>query len=164
MEQQQISVEVGMAELKVGRAPQVLITRGLGSCVGIVIYDTSKKIGGMAHPMLPEMSRAKVRANPAKFVDTAINALLENLKKEGSDLKTIWAKIFGGGHMFSAIPYDSPFNIGVKNVTKAKEVLVSKGIKLIAEDTGGNFGRTIELDLSTGKVRVKTLFHGEKEL
>jgi len=157
-------MEVGMAEMKVASAPQVLITRGLGSCVGIVLYDPTQKIGGLAHPMLPDIEKAKIKSNPAKFVNSVVEAMVEELIKKGARRTALIAKIFGGGHMFSAIPYDSPFNIGVKNVNKAKEVLNSLRIRIAAEDTGGNYGRTIEFHLSTGEVKVKTLFHGVKQV
>jgi len=157
-------IEVGMAEMKIASAPEVLITRGLGSCVGIVLYEPLSKIGGLAHPMLPDIEKAKIKSNRAKFVNSVVEAMVEELIKKGARKTALIAKIFGGGHMFSAIPYDSPFNIGIKNVSKAKEVLNSLKIRIVAEDTGGNYGRTIEFHLSTGEVKVKTLFHGVKQV
>ncbi len=156
-------IEVGMAEVKISSAPDILITRGLGSCVGITLYDPIRRIGGLAHPMLPDIHKAKVKTNPAKFVNSVIELMIKEFTKRNCRVSSLMAKVFGGGHMFSAIPYDSPFNIGVKNVEKAKEVFSSLKIKIVAEDTGGNYGRTVELYLATGKVRVKTLFHGVKE-
>ena len=157
-------IEVGMAEMKVSSAPAILITRGLGSCVGITLYDPTKKIGALAHPMLPDIDKAKVKSNPAKFVNSVIDMMIKEFNDRGCRVNLLKAKVFGGGHMFSAIPYDSPFNIGVKNVKKAKEVLDALKVKIVDEDTGGNYGRTIEFDLSTGVVNVKTLFRGEKKL
>ena len=156
-------IEVSMADMKIASAPGVMITRGLGSCVGITLYDLTKKIGALAHPMLPDINKARRKSNPAKFVNSAIDAMLEELDKRKCRRYSLKAKLFGGSHMFSAIPYDSPFNIGAKNVDKAKEYLDSLGIKIVKEDVRGNYGRTIEFNLSTGIVKVKTLFHGEKE-
>jgi chemotaxis protein CheD len=90
--------------------------------------------------------------------------MMEEFAKQGCGALQIRAKLFGGGHMFSAIPHDSPFNIGVKNVEQAKEIMAQKGLRLTGEDTGGNYGRTIEFDLAVGKVTIKTIFHGDKEL
>jgi len=157
-------IEVGMAEMKVSSAPSVMITRGLGSCVGITLYDPVKKIGALAHPMLPDIDKAKAKSNPAKFVNSVIDMMVKEFTSKGCRTHSLKAKIFGGGHMFSTIPYDSPFNIGVKNVEKVKEILDSLKIKIVDDDTGGNYGRTIVFDLSTGVVKVKTLFHGEKKL
>ncbi|MFH1767840.1 MAG: hypothetical protein ABH858_01590 [Candidatus Omnitrophota bacterium] len=86
------------------------------------------------------------------------------MKERGCLASLIRAKLFGGAHMFSAISVDSPLNIGAKNVEKSKEVLAACKIKIVAEETGGSYGRTIEFNLADGKVRVKTIFHGEKEL
>ena len=164
MEAERKKIEVSMAEVKFASSPDILATRGLGSCVGIVMYDSIRKIGALAHPMLSDISNAKVRTNPAKFVDPVITMMFEKLQQKGALRHTLRAKLFGGAHMFSAVPSNSPFNIGTKNVAKAKEVLDSLGIKIIAEETGGNYGRTVELDLATGKVKIKTIFHGEKEV
>ncbi len=157
-------IEVGMAEMRISSAPGVMVTRGLGSCVGITLYDPIKKIGALAHPMLPDIDKARVKSNPAKFVNSVIDMMVKEFTSKGCKIHSLKAKVFGGGHMFSAIPYDSPFNIGIKNVNKVKEVFNSLKIKIVAEDTGGNYGRTIEFDLSTGLVKVRTLFHGEKRL
>jgi len=164
MDDQRQIIEVGMAKMVISSAPNVLLTRGLGSCVGITIYDSIKKIGGLAHPMLPDIEKAKFQINPAKFVNSVSKLMFEEMKKRGCLKAVMKAKIFGGGHMFSAIPSDSMLNIGGKNIEMAKESLNSLGLKIVVEDTGGNFGRTIELDLSTGMVKVKTIFHGEKEV
>jgi chemotaxis protein CheD len=114
--------------------------------------------------MLPKIDEGRVKSNPYKFVDSAIAAMLEEFRKKGCQPFLLSAKIFGGAHMFSSIPINSVFNIGMRNADVAKEVFSANGIKLIAEDTGGNSGRTIFVDSATGKVAVRTLFHGEKVL
>ena len=157
-------VEVGMAEMKVAGDDSILVTRGLGSCVGIVIYDPLKKIGALAHAMLPSQSLAKFKTNSAKFVDTVIPLMIEKLKEKGASVNSLKAKLFGGAHMFSSIPPDSAFSIGKRNVEAAKKILASYGIRIVAQDTEGNYGRTIFFDVETGKVKVKTVFLGEKEL
>lgn len=163
-EEQNNIIEVGMAEMKVSQAPNILVTRGLGSCVGIVLYDSVKKIGGLAHPMLPDIETAKIKTNQSKFVNSVVYKMFEDLRRQGCLKSMLRAKLFGGGHMFSAIPSQSMFNIGAKNIEMSKDILKSLGIRLIGEDTGGNYGRTIEVDLSTGVVKIKTIFHGEKEI
>ena len=90
--------------------------------------------------------------------------MLEELKKEGCLKKNLVAKLFGGAHMFSFISQDSILNVGEKNIQMAKSVLKEHGIKIAAEELRGSIGRTIVLDLQTGKVRVKTISAGEKEV
>ena len=157
-------VEVGMADMKIAQSPAIIVTRGLGSCLGLILYEPFKKIGGLLHPMLPKLEEGRVKTNPYKFVDSGINTMLAELKKRGCSTSLLSAKVFGGGHMFSSIPTDSVFNIGARNIEVARQLLASYGIKIAVEDTGGNRGRTLFFDTNTGKVTVKTLFHGEKVL
>jgi len=157
-------IEVNMSDMKIARAPDLLVTRGLGSCLGIALYDPTKKIGAIAHPMLPDIDKAKNKSNPARFVNSVINKMLEELRKEGCLKKNLVAKLFGGAHMFSFISQDSILNVGEKNIEMAKSVFQQHGIKITAEELRGNIGRTIVLDLQTGKVRVKTISAGEKEV
>lgn len=157
-------IEVQMGKMEIAQAPCRLITRGLGSCLGITFYDPYRKIGGMAHPMLPDITRAKVQTNPSRFVNSAITALLEGLEKKGCARMRFEAKLFGGAHMFSFINTDSALNVGQKNIEMAHEILKQMNIKVLSEEIGGTFGRTIELNLETGKVLVKTVSWGEKEV
>lgn len=157
-------VEVNMAEMKIVQAPGKIVTRGLGSCLGITLYDPFKKIGAMAHAMLPDIEKAKVKSNPARFVNSAIKKMTEELEKQGSLRGHIVAKIFGGAHMFNFINPSSILNVGQKNIEMAQGILRDFSIKLAADETGGTFGRTIELNLQDGKVRVKTISWGEKEV
>jgi chemotaxis protein CheD len=157
-----IIIEVGMADMKMAVGPAVIVTRGLGSCLGVVLYDSMRKVAALAHPMLPKIDEGRVKSNPYKFVDSAIKAMIEEFKKKGCQPCFLHAKIFGGAHMFSSIPINSVFNIGARNAEVAREIFSINSVKLIAEDIGGNSGRTIFVDTATGQVAVKTLFHGEK--
>lgn len=157
-------IEVGMGEMKTGESPCKMITRGLGSCVAITLYDPVKKIGGMAHAMLPDIEKVKLKSNPRRFVNYVIRNMLEDLQKQGCAKERIVAKLFGGARMFSFITSESILNVGEKNVLMAKTALNELGIKLSVEETGGTFGRTTELNLETGKVLLKTISWGDKEL
>lgn len=159
-----VLIEVGMAQMKIASSPVVLVTRGLGSCLGIVIYDSNKKAGGLAHTMLPHIGETKIKSNPVKFVDSAISLIIDQLREKGSKPADLVAKLFGGAHMFTSIPLQGPFTVGTQNIKAAKEKLDYYQIKVAAEDTGSNYGRTISFDLNTGKVKVKTAFYGEKEV
>ena len=157
-------IEVQMAQMQLSEAPAILVTRGLGSCLGITFYEPSRKIGSMAHPMLPDVNKAKIKSNPSRFVNSAIALMIEEMEKKGCPKSRIVAKIFGGAHMFSFISTDSVLNVGQKNIEMALAVLKESGIKVIGQEVGGTFGRTIELNLSDGKVLVKTVSWGEKEI
>lgn len=157
-------IEVGMGEMELGEAPSKLVTRGLGSCVAVTLYDPNKKIGGMAHAMLPDIEKVKLKSNPSRFVNYIVRKMCGDLEKHGCYKERFVAKLFGGAHMFGFITSESILNVGEKNVSMAKLCLEELRIKLQAEETGGTFGRTTELDLETGKVLVKTIAWGEKEV
>ena len=157
-------IKVGMADYKVGRNPDSLISYGLGSCVGIALYDPLSKIGGLAHIMLPDSTQARSAENPAKFADTALPLMLDEIIRMGALKSRITAKIAGGAQMFTFANATDVMRVGERNVEAVKQVLRRLDIRNIAEDTGGNYGRTVELKLDTGGYRIKTIDKGEKEL
>lgn len=157
-------IEVDMAGMEISQAPDRLITRALGSCLGITLYEPNKRIGGMAHPMLPDIEKARIKSNPSRFVNSAIKRIVEELEKRGCIRNQLVAKIFGGAHMFGFITSDSILNVGQKNIEMAQTVLKEFEIKIIAQEVGGSFGRTIEMALDSGKVLVRTVSWGEKEV
>ncbi|MCG2710864.1 MAG: chemotaxis protein CheD [Candidatus Omnitrophica bacterium] len=164
MNHETTEIHVGMADLKVARAPVILTSLGLGSCVGVILYYAREKIGGLAHIMLPDIESVKNKSNRAKFANTAIPDLLEKMENLGADRRLVRAKIMGGAHMFGFAKTNKVFNIGARNVEKVQEVLKELRLRLVAEDVGGNYGRSLYFYLETGEVRVRTIAHGEKTL
>ena len=157
-------IKVGMADLKVGKEPDILTTLGLGSCVGIALYDCTTKIGGLAHIMLPDSTQIKNNENKAKFADTAIDVLLQEMLNVGARRNRLTAKIAGGAHMFEFKNMNDMMCIGARNIAAVLHGLEQKNIPVIAQDTGENYGRTIELDMQNGILRVKTIGHGIREI
>lgn len=158
------TIKVGMADMQAARHPAVLITLGLGSCVGIALYDRTTGTVGLAHCMLPDSTQSKNVTNIAKFVDTAIDALVANMVALGANRSKIVAKLAGGAQMFNFSQSSDLMKIGLRNVIAAKEKLEQLKIPLISEDTGGNYGRTILLYSATGILQVKTIGYGIKEI
>lgn len=158
------ATRVEMAEFKIVHNPDTLVTSALGSCIGVALYDPELKIGGLAHIMLPDSSIARERANRGKFVDTAIEAMVEELENRGAECSRMEAKLVGGACMFSFAGKSPLTDIGQKNVAAAKFILRRKGIRIVAEDTGKNYGRCVEFCCSTGKLKVKSLSQREREL
>ena len=152
---------VGMADSAVAKKPAKITTLGLGSCVGIAMYDKRSYVGGMVHIMLPSVENARSKDNLAKFADTGIPHLLDCMLAEGANKSGIKAKIAGGARMFS-FSSNAQLNIGERNVIATKEVLRQLRIPIIAEDTGENYGRTIVLDTEDGRLTVKSALKGEK--
>lgn len=140
-----------MAEYTVSRPPHVLVTLGLGSCIGLALYDKYSKVSGLIHFMLPYSSGKK---NTAKYADTGIPFLINEMVKHGAKKRNIVAKIVGGAKMFDFGEENSAMNIGKRNSKAAREILNSKGIKIIGEDIGKDFGRTMRFYSETGEVKV----------
>ncbi len=157
-------IRVGMADLKVCKHPDRLSTLGLGSCVGVVIYDEIKKVAGMAHVMLPDSKQAKATGNPAKFADTAIPLLIKEVENIGGDKKRFKAKMAGGAQMFAFSGKSEQLSVGKRNVEAVKKWLKEFNIPIVAEDTGGNHGRSIEFRTVDLKLVVNTIGKGTKEI
>ena len=159
------TIVLGMADLTVIRAPVKLVTLGLGSCIGLVVYDSTAKVAGMAHIMLPNSRGLMGSEKVGKFADTAVPALIDAMEKQGAVKSRIKAKIAGGAQMFSLPGMSADFlTVGAKNVSETKKRLALLRIALIASDTGGNKGRTIEFSTSNWMLKVKTLGKGVSEI
>ena len=150
-------VKVGMADLNICKSPDVITTLGLGSCIGLTLYDPVTKIGGMVHYMLPDSTQVRNNENIAKFADTGIDELLKKVVAAGASRQRLVAKIAGGAKMFETTGGSALGNIGARNAEAAKQILKQKGIRLIAEDTGLNYGRTVELHCETGDFYIKAV-------
>ncbi|MCF0128567.1 MAG: chemotaxis protein CheD [Pseudobutyrivibrio sp.] len=151
-------IKVGMADLNICKAPDALTTIGLGSCIGIALYDPSTKISGLAHIMLPDSTQIRNNSNPAKFADTGIVLLYDKMLKAGANKQKIVGKIAGGAKMFELSGgAASAINVGQRNAEASKEILKKLGVKLLAEDTGLNYGRTVELYSETGEYHIKSV-------
>lgn len=157
-------IKVGIGDLNVTLPPGKIITLGLGSCVGIALYDSFNKVAGLAHIMLPNSKGFTNQSNPLKFADKAIPSLVDNMVKKGANKKFLKAKIAGGASMFSFGDKSSIADIGNRNGISVKEILSSMSIPILSEDLGGNSGRTMIIEAIDGKVFIRTVGQGMKEL
>lgn len=157
-------IVVGMADLNVVRYPGALTTLGLGSCVGIALYDNVNKVAGLAHAMLPESALFKNNSNTSKFVDTSIKALIIKMRSIGAKQDNIKAKVAGGAQMFAFNSINENMRIGDRNIEATLKVLKTLNIPIISKDVGSNYGRTIELYTENGKLVIKTIGHGTKTI
>lgn len=155
---------VRVADLRVGIADDVLVTQGLGSCVAILLHDAVAKIGGLAHVLLPSPALSRKDANPAKFPQSAVPRLLELMVTDGAQLSRVSARLAGGASMFATLTPPGTINMGERNLVAARQVLQNHGVPLVGEAVGGDFGRTVRLTVSDGKVEVITVAHGIQQL
>ena len=151
-------IKVGMADLKTAKAPDSLTTIGLGSCCGVTLYDPVTTIGGLAHVMLPDSTAIKNNSNIAKFADTGIQELYNQVIKLGASKIRLVAKIAGGAKMFDVSGASATtINVGDRNAQASRDKLKQLGVKIIAEDTGLNYGRTVILDCNNGDYTIKAV-------
>ena len=151
-------IVVGISDLKMASAPDTLITYALGSCVGICLYDNMRHIAGLSHILLPDSAMCTYDTNVYKFANTAIAELVKQMEKMGCSRFWMTAKIAGGANMFAF----TGTSIGDRNVEAVKIELKRLNIKIIAEDTGDKYGRTLHFDPQNGTVMVKSIARGNK--
>jgi len=147
---------LGIGEYGVVNKPgDVIKTHALGSCVAIIMLDPATRSVGMVHVALPESKVHPDRAKklPGYFADTAIPALLEEMRSHGAaqNLRKLIVKLTGGANVMDR---NNTFNIGKRNVLAIKKGLWSERMGAVAEDVGGNISRTVTVAINDGKVVV----------
>lgn len=157
--------KVGIADMGIVRPPNTIRTSGLGSCVGVVVYDQMKEIAGMAHVMLPDSSLSKgSKINLAKYADTALQELVQRLQHEGARVSAMKAKMAGGAQMFQFSTGNDLMRIGPRNVEAVRNQLTALRIDIVSEDVGGNNGRTIEFNPKTSMLNIRTVNKGSIDI
>lgn len=153
--------KVGIAEYAVTTGSTELRTAGLGSCVGVALSDREAGVTGLVHVMLPETDDFD-EGNAAKFADAGVELLIEEMVEAGADPDAIEAKLAGGSDMLDFS--ESGAGIGKRNVERVRSTLAAQDIPVIAEDTGGERGRSLQLDPDTWELVVKSGNEYEKHL
>ncbi|MBI3583195.1 MAG: chemotaxis protein CheD [Nitrospinae bacterium] len=160
-------IHVEMGEGVVTESPHIIKSVGLGSCVAVILYDSKIKIGGLAHVMHPDSIHINKNNShisfPYRSADTAIETILKEIKRMGPLTKNIAAKMAGGARMFSSYEGLSK-GIGEQNIMSIRELLKKEGIPLVSEDTGGNYGRSVEFHLNSGRVFIKAIGREDREI
>lgn len=158
-----MNITIGIGDMKVCKAPDVLVTYALGSCVGICLLDATVRVGGLSHIMLPEStSSLNGSSTPMRFADTAIPMLIQKMESMGAKRSNIKAKIAGGATMFNTA--SDKFNIGMRNLTAVRRILLQSRIPILAEDCGLDYGRTQFFYPETGVMEIRAAKKGNKLL
>jgi chemotaxis protein CheD len=144
--------KVGIAEYEVTTSGAVLTTSGLGSCIGVALYDGRAEVAGLVHVMLP--TAADTDGNRAKFADTGVEVLVEAMEDRGADRRRITAKVAGGSDMLDFSENGS--SIGSRNLDSVRETLATFSIPVEGEDVGGDHGRSLKLEAASGDLVVKS--------
>jgi len=143
---------VGIADFAVTADGAVLSTSGLGSCLGVGLYDEGAGVAGLIHVMLP--TAPTDAPNAAKYADTGIETLLNAMVDEGATPQRVTAKLAGASAMFDFDSQDT--SIGDRNVTAARATLGRLGVSVVAEDVGGDSGRSIRFHGDSGTLSVSS--------
>jgi chemotaxis protein CheD len=156
-------VRVKVADYAVRRGPHVLATIGLGSCVAIALYEHESQVGALAHILLPNPAMSRETENPAKFPETIVPIMLQEMRALGTAAAArISAKIVGGASMFGQLANGSGINVGDRNLSATRDVLAAHGIPIVAEDTGLDYGRSVYFHLADGRLEVRSLKKGDR--
>jgi chemotaxis protein CheD len=153
---------VRMGELAVSSVPgHVLVSLGLGSCIGLALIDRRMGIAGLAHIVLPQ-SQGHAGENPRKFADFAIPQLLAELEALGGRKIRLEAALVGGASMFAVAA--SSLEVGQRNEAAVRELLEQHRIPVVATATGGSRGRTIRVEVGTSMIIVREAGGKDTEL
>ena len=152
-----------VADWAVTTGERTLATIGLGSCVAIMLHDPLARVGGLAHVLLPEQSLSRDQSNQAKFPGTAVPLLVAEMRRLGSR-GPLSAKIAGGASMFGQLLPAGGVNMGERNIVATRRALAAAKIEIVGDDTGGDYGRSVYMNVATGRVLVRSLRKGERAL
>jgi chemotaxis protein CheD len=159
-----MKIIVGIGAMRVTRdSSDILITHALGACIGVALYDPAVKVGGLLRFILPQSpsNGENVPINPFIFADTGIPLLLQQAYQFGAEKSRLQVKVAGGAQFLDPPGF---FNVGGKNHTAVRKILLDNDIRIQAEEIGGTGNRAIGLEIATGRVWVKTSGEGEKDI
>jgi chemotaxis protein CheD len=161
----ELQVIVHMGELAVTRRPgDVLVARGLGSCVAVALLDQRAGVAALAHVMLPEAPAPRVNARrqtyPARYAEHAVPALLDALERAGGRRDRARAWVVGGSQMFEGVMDAAQLQINRHNVDLVLRALVEARVPLEGSDVGGTVGRSLEVRISPPAVTCRVPAEG----
>lgn len=156
-------IVVDIADFAVAGRGAVLVTAGLGSCVAVVLHDPSTGIAGLAHILLPSIGRGPPSIHPAKYAESGIPLLVDEMRRHGAQGDKIVARLAGGARMFAAL-LTSGVNMGQRNIDATRSALYRLCIPIVAQDVGGEHGRSVRVIAATGVTTVHSLVGGDRDL
>jgi chemotaxis protein CheD len=148
---------VKVAQAAVGGPDDTLVTLGLGSCVAILLHDAEARVGGLAHVLLPEPALSRDQGNASKFATTAVPALVQEMARMGARPGRLKARLVGGAAMFQTLMVPGSLNMGARNINASRQALEEAGIPVVAEEVGGDYGRSVRFYVGAGKTTVSSV-------
>jgi chemotaxis protein CheD len=152
---QRWTVKILPGEYYVTRSDEA-ITTVLGSCVSACIRDPLMRVGGMNHFMLPEDNSIRDQRAPVglatRYGSNAMESLINDVLKLGGVRERLEIKIFGGGRVLAHMT-----DIGARNIDFVRNYLSTEGLRMNAQDVGGEQPRKVIYYPTEGRVRVRKL-------
>lgn len=157
-------IVVGLGEYAISQDPQdILVAYGLGSCVGIGMYDQQTHLAGLLHALLPYHPGGFLDQH-SRYVDTGIKLLINEMIKKGADRLQLVLRMAGGANMLVAPGFTGSFNIGTRNVEAAYTTLEGLKMSLAGEEVGGSAGRTVKFYVRDGRMTIRSIGNQEREV
>lgn len=150
---EQASIKIGIGGYAVTTTGAELVTHGLGSCVGITLFDETAGVAGLIHIKRPSQNQ-ETKGTEAWYADTGTELLATEMRAEGARLGRLNATIAGGSNMCDFSRTEKC--IGERNVIQAVETLDELGVDIVGKDTGGTVARSLYFDGQTGSVVIKS--------
>ncbi len=160
-------INVGLGEYAISRNPEdVLVAYGLGSCMGVVMVDSSLSLCRAPSCRTPQAVGGVVpgEANPFKYVESGIENLLASLIRNGANQSRLVVRMIGGANMLTTTEFTRSFDIGTRNIEAAHATLGRLKLSIAAAEVGGHTGRTLRVYVANGRVTVRVIGQKEREI
>lgn len=157
-------VAIGLGRSAVANGAGALAVHGLGSCVAVVLHDPATVLGGIVHVVLPSRQLSRDQSNPARFAETAVPHLVNEMEAAGGRRERLTARLVGGASMFAALTPAGSEHIGKRNTTACRAALEAIGVPIVGESVGGEAGRSLRFDVAQGRLMVWSVGNPPHEL
>ncbi len=157
-------VTVRLGEFAVAKDEGRLAALGLGSCVAVILYDSTNRVGALAHVVLPQQHTGLQKSGSAKYADLAIPLLVAEMRRAGASVGSTTARLVGGATMFASLMQPGAVHLGQRNVASCRTALTGVGVRTVGEEIGAEHGRSVVMDVSDGAVTVRSVGRGEKRV
>ncbi len=159
-------IVVNMGDYKTSKGEKKLMTKDLGSCVGVAVRDPQTGVGGLLHVMLPHHGEAEdgMPFVAAKYADTGLDEMVRALVMQGAVRERLVAKIAGAAHMIRNATIPESRDISSRNLEAVTKKLAELQIPLLAAEVGEHFPRTVVFEPGSGTFRIYTPGRQERQI
>jgi len=143
------TIDVRIGEVRAAQGQVILQSRAIGSCVAVAFCDVKKKIGALAHIMLPGRAPSNKNSDEKnKYAANAINTLLSEIRHLGSQNGSIKVFLVGGANVLNG----KDDTICEDNIDSILALLEKKNLKVTAQSLGGTDRKSISVDVGQGTI------------